>query len=61
MPTSPRDRYVTIYGRMPVAEALETTAVPLARLFVADNARGEAVERILAAAVSPWRWSPRPA
>ncbi len=50
MPTSPRDRYVTIYGRMPVAEALETISVPLARLFVADNARGEAVERILAAA-----------
>jgi 23S rRNA (guanosine2251-2'-O)-methyltransferase len=47
---SRRDRSVTIYGRMPVAEALEDPSVPLARVFVADTARGEAVERIGAAA-----------
>ncbi len=47
---TPRDRYVTIYGRMPVAEALEDTAVPLARVFVADTARGDVIDRIGAAA-----------
>ena len=47
---TPRDRYVTIYGRMPVAEALDDTTVPLARVFVADTARGDAIDRIGAAA-----------
>lgn len=49
-PRSPRDRYLTVYGRMPVLEALGGVGPPVARVFVADNAGGEAVERILAAA-----------
>ncbi len=48
--TNPRHRYLTVYGRMPVAEALADTAVPVARVFIADNARGDNVERIVGAA-----------
>jgi 23S rRNA (guanosine2251-2'-O)-methyltransferase len=47
---NPRHRLLTIYGRMPVLEALEDQAVPLARIFVADGAQGEAIGRIEAAA-----------
>jgi len=47
---SPRDRYVTVYGRMPVAEALDDPTIPLARVFVADTAHGDAIDRITAAA-----------
>lgn len=44
-----RDRYLTIYGRKPVLEALEGT-VAVARVHMADNAGGDVVERIIAAA-----------
>lgn len=50
MSDGPRQRYLTIYGRMPVAEAVADSTVPLARVFVADNARGEVIERIAAGA-----------
>lgn len=50
MSDGPRDRYVTIYGRMPVAEAVADSSVPLARVFVADNATGEVIDRIAAGA-----------
>jgi len=44
---SPRDRYLTIYGRMPVAEALADTSVPVARVLVVESAHGEAIDRIV--------------
>ncbi len=47
---NPRHRFLTIYGRMPVAEALGDADLPVARLFVADNAQGDVIERLLAAA-----------
>ncbi len=47
---SARDRYLTIFGRQPVAEAVGDPAVPVARVLVADNATGDAVDRIVAAA-----------
>lgn len=47
---NPRDRFLTIYGRMPVAEALDDPSIPLRRVFVAERAQGAAVERIVAAA-----------
>ncbi len=46
---SPREKYLTIYGRKPVLEALEGS-LSVARVHLADNAGGDAVERILAAA-----------
>jgi len=48
--SSPRDRHLTIYGRNPVAEALEDPAVPVARVFVAERAHGPVIDRILATA-----------
>lgn len=47
--STPRDRYLTVYGRKPVLEALEG-GLPVARIHLADNAGGEVVERIVAAA-----------
>lgn len=47
--SSPREKYLTVYGRKPVLEALEG-GLPVARVHVADNAGGEPVERILAEA-----------
>jgi 23S rRNA (guanosine2251-2'-O)-methyltransferase len=61
---SPRDRYLTIYGRMPVLEALRSAApasaappaaapssgVRVAKVFLSQRAGGAAVEEILAAA-----------
>lgn len=47
---SPRDRYITVYGRMPVLEALQSPALDVAKVMVADNARGAAVDEILDAA-----------
>ncbi|MGI9624717.1 MAG: TrmH family RNA methyltransferase [Acidimicrobiales bacterium] len=44
---SPRDRYLTIYGRKAVLEALEN-GLAISRVFLADTARGEVVDRILA-------------
>jgi 23S rRNA (guanosine2251-2'-O)-methyltransferase len=49
-PASPRLRYLTVYGRMPVAEAVEDLGVPLARVFVADTARGDVIDRIVSGA-----------
>jgi 23S rRNA (guanosine2251-2'-O)-methyltransferase len=46
---SPREKYLTIYGRKPVLEALEGS-LPVARVHLADSAGGDVVERILGAA-----------
>jgi 23S rRNA (guanosine2251-2'-O)-methyltransferase len=50
MSLSPRDRFITIYGRMPVLEALRDRRVPIEKLLVARTARGEAIDEILLAA-----------
>jgi 23S rRNA (guanosine2251-2'-O)-methyltransferase len=47
--TSPRDKFLTVYGRKPVLEALQG-GLPVARIHVADGARGDVVQRILGAA-----------
>jgi 23S rRNA (guanosine2251-2'-O)-methyltransferase len=46
----PRDRFLTIYGRKPVLEALQTRGLTYGRLLVAQSARGEIVGHILALA-----------
>lgn len=48
MAAGARDRNLTIFGRQPVAEALADPTIPVARVFVADNARGDGIDRILA-------------
>ena len=45
----PRATFITIYGRKPVLEALET-GVAVAKVHLADNAGGDVVDRLLAAA-----------
>ena len=47
---SPRDRFLTIYGRMPVLEALRDPNVPVAKVFVAHQAQGESLSEILSEA-----------
>ncbi|HEY6497512.1 MAG TPA: RNA methyltransferase [Trebonia sp.] len=44
---SPKDTFITIYGRMPVLEVLQDTNLQIDKLIVADNARGENLDRIL--------------
>ena len=50
MSRSPRDRYLTVYGRMPVLEALADPSVSVAKVFLALNAEGTSATEILAAA-----------
>jgi 23S rRNA (guanosine2251-2'-O)-methyltransferase len=44
---SPKDTFITIYGRMPVLEVLQDDSLQVDKLIVADNARGENLDRIL--------------
>ena len=44
---SPRDRFLTVYGRMPVLEALRDPSVPVSKVFVAHQAHGETIAEIL--------------
>jgi 23S rRNA (guanosine2251-2'-O)-methyltransferase len=44
---SPKDTFITIYGRMPVLEVLQDDSLQVDKLNVADNARGENLDRIL--------------
>lgn len=46
----PRDRFLTVYGRKPVLEALRTPGVRVDKLLVAHNAHGDAVQELLQAA-----------
>jgi 23S rRNA (guanosine2251-2'-O)-methyltransferase len=46
----PRDRYLTVFGRKPVLEALGDPAVEVHQLLVARTAKGPSIEPILAAA-----------
>jgi 23S rRNA (guanosine2251-2'-O)-methyltransferase len=44
---SPKDTFITVYGRMPVLEVLQDRRLEVDKLIVADNARGENLDRIL--------------
>ena len=45
--THPRDRYLTIYGRKPVLEALENPQLAMGRLLVSNKAHGSIIEQII--------------
>ncbi|MGH3866035.1 MAG: TrmH family RNA methyltransferase [Pseudonocardiaceae bacterium] len=47
---SPRDQFITIYGRMPVLEALQKQKLEIAKVMIADNAHGSAIDQIVDAA-----------
>jgi 23S rRNA (guanosine2251-2'-O)-methyltransferase len=47
---SPKDTFITVYGRKPVLEALSDVALRVDKVVVADGLRGEPVRAILAAA-----------
>ncbi|MGH3493446.1 MAG: RNA methyltransferase substrate-binding domain-containing protein, partial [Sciscionella sp.] len=49
---SPKDRFITVYGRKPVLEALEDPALDVDKVIMADNARGDATQAILRAAAT---------
>jgi len=44
--------FVTIYGRMPVLEALRDEAVPVTKVLLARTAKGDSVDDIVAAATA---------
>lgn len=47
---SPKDRFITVYGRNPVLEVLADQSLDVFQVILADNARGPAAEEITAAA-----------
>jgi 23S rRNA (guanosine2251-2'-O)-methyltransferase len=47
---SPKDRFVTVYGRKPVLEALADPGLTVDKVILADTARGPAAAEILRAA-----------
>ncbi|WP_019855357.1 TrmH family RNA methyltransferase [Actinopolyspora mortivallis] len=47
---SPRDRFITIYGRKPVLEALEDLELRVDKVVLAEGARGEIIHEITEAA-----------
>ncbi len=47
---SPKDRFITVYGRKPVLEALADPALDVDKVIVADNARGPEIKDIELAA-----------
>ncbi|MBO0839825.1 MAG: RNA methyltransferase [Sciscionella sp.] len=49
---SPKDRFVTVYGRKPVLEALADRTLTVDKVLLADNARGESVREIEKAAAA---------
>ena len=51
-PRSPKDTFITVYGRKPVLEALNDPALTVDKIITADNARGDSLSAILSAARS---------
>jgi 23S rRNA (guanosine2251-2'-O)-methyltransferase len=47
---SPKDTFITVYGRKPVQEALDDGDLRVDKVVLADDARGEPIRAILAAA-----------
>ncbi|TWP43785.1 RNA methyltransferase [Lentzea tibetensis] len=50
MEISPKDRFVTVYGRKPVLEALDDPQLEVDKVVLADTARGAAAREIVDAA-----------
>jgi 23S rRNA (guanosine2251-2'-O)-methyltransferase len=49
-PRSPKDTFITVYGRMPVLEVLQDLELSVDKVLLAESAHGESVERIRALA-----------
>jgi 23S rRNA (guanosine2251-2'-O)-methyltransferase len=49
-PRSPKDTFITVYGRKPVLEALDDATLQVDKVILAEGLRGEPVRAILAAA-----------
>jgi 23S rRNA (guanosine2251-2'-O)-methyltransferase len=47
---SPKDRFITVYGRKPVMEALDDVSLTVDKVVVADVAHGVEIKRIEQAA-----------
>lgn len=47
---SPKDTFITVYGRMPVLEVLQDDALDVDKLVVAHGSHGDSLSRILALA-----------
>src|SRR3954449_2542518 len=47
---SPKDTFITVYGRMPVLEVLQDLTLGVDKVVLADTAHGESVDRIRALA-----------
>lgn len=45
--THPRDRFITVYGRKPVAEVLDDASLEVDKVLLARKARGDIVDRIV--------------
>lgn len=50
MEPSPRDTFVTLYGRLPVLEALNDERIEFDKVLIARGARGDHIEAIIEAA-----------
>lgn len=50
VPVSPKDRFITVYGRNPVLEVLADRSLEVDKVILADTARGAGVDEIVAAA-----------
>jgi len=44
---SPRDTYITVYGRIPVLEALNDKKLDVSKVVIADNAHGKTIDEII--------------
>ena len=49
-PRSPKDTFITVYGRKPVLEALDNAELRVDKVVLAEGSRGEPVRAIIAAA-----------
>lgn len=49
-PRSPKDTFITVYGRKPVLEALDDTRLRVDKVIVAEGLRGDPVRAVLDAA-----------
>jgi 23S rRNA (guanosine2251-2'-O)-methyltransferase len=47
---SPKDTFITVYGRMPVLEVLQDVGLTVDKVVVAEGSRGDSLERIRALA-----------
>jgi 23S rRNA (guanosine2251-2'-O)-methyltransferase len=47
---SPKDTFITVYGRMPVLEVLQDTSLTVDKVLVAEGSHGDSLDRIRALA-----------